>query len=104
MTPQTKELAKKKRLATIGKKIYERAQINARTDVANAIKKGILVRGVCEKCGSERSYGHHDNYERPLEVKWLCAKHHNQRHKELQEQGINTWSKMDYYGFKKYFK
>jgi hypothetical protein len=44
--------------------------------VTNAIKSGSLVRKPCGICGEPRSEAHHDDYTKPLEVRWLCAKHH----------------------------
>lgn len=45
--------------------------------VYNAIKKGILIRIPCQVCGNQKSEAHHCNYDKPLEVKWLCRKHHH---------------------------
>lgn len=56
----------------------------ARTAVSNAIRDGRLVRGECEQegeCGG-RVEGHHDDYSRPLDVRWLCKRHHDQLHQE----------------------
>ena len=60
---------------------------NAHCKVARALLRGILIRPVkCEKCGAiEKIEAHHDDYSKPLEVKWLCVECHNQRHKELRE-------------------
>ena len=55
----------------------------ARIQVFYAIRAGKMVRGVCEVCGSgERIEAHHDDYDRPLDVRWLCKAHHNDWHKE----------------------
>ena len=53
-----------------------------------AIKKGVLVRGPCESCGTAKDVqSHHDDYDRPLEVKWLCITCHAAHHmKEILEQ------------------
>lgn len=48
----------------------------------NAIRDGRLVRQPCEVCGAtERIQAHHDDYAKPLEVRWLCVKHHNEYHR-----------------------
>ena len=46
--------------------------------VGNAVKKGILVRSpTCEKCGILcKTQGHHDDYDKPLTVIWLCLTCH----------------------------
>jgi hypothetical protein len=50
--------------------------------VTNAIKYGQLVKADgCEDCGSDFAVeGHHDDYSKPLEVRWLCAACHKQWH------------------------
>jgi hypothetical protein len=55
----------------------------AHSAVAKAIRKGFLVRMPCIKCGKEKSEAHHEDYDKPLEVMWLCTPCHKQRHKEL---------------------
>lgn len=52
----------------------------ARWKVARAIEAGRLVRQPCEKCGNPKSHGHHDDYSKPLQVRWLCKKHHDEHH------------------------
>jgi len=51
-------------------------KIRAREAVKKAIKSGKLEKGVCVFCGSEDVQGHHEDYSKPLEVTWLCLKHH----------------------------
>jgi hypothetical protein len=54
-----------------------------------AIKKGILRPENCEMCGESYRFvdgrlavqAHHDDYNKPLEVRWLCQKCHHQWHK-----------------------
>ena len=54
--------------------------------VARAIHNGSLVQLPCVWCGEEKSLGHHEDYDKPLEVMWLCQPCHKQRHKELKEE------------------
>lgn len=49
--------------------------------VMRAINAGILEKKPCEVCDDiVRIHAHHKDYSRPLEVKWLCAKHHRMSH------------------------
>jgi hypothetical protein len=54
--------------------------------VSRAIRKGLLFRNACERCGNEKSVAHHEDYDKPLDVMWLCQPCHKQRHKELKEE------------------
>jgi hypothetical protein len=61
--------------------------------VNTAVAHGHLVKAPCVICGSTtRIHGHHDNYEHPLDVVWLCHKHHLERHCSLKRatQGATT--------------
>lgn len=52
-----------------------------------AVKHGRLQRGTtCEQCGSDRHInGHHDDYSKPLEVRWLCGSCHTKHHWALRK-------------------
>ena len=52
----------------------------ARAAVTRAVATGELVPEPCETCGSLAVHAHHDDYARPLDVRWLCVKHHRERH------------------------
>lgn len=41
----------------------------------------------CERCGA-KAHAHHEDYDKPLEVVWLCPIHHKQRHREMKKEGI----------------
>jgi len=56
--------------------------------VAREIRKGNLFKKPCEKCEGLEVHAHHDDYSAPLNIRWLCAKHHSQWHKENGE-GLN---------------
>ena len=42
----------------------------------NALRSGKLIKKPCEVCEREDAEKHHDDYSKPLEVRWLCRKHH----------------------------
>lgn len=54
----------------------------AKNACSNAIRDGRLIRQPCEVCGKEKAQAHHDDYSKPLEVRWLCTKHHAAWHRE----------------------
>ena len=49
--------------------------------VQKSIADGELQRGSCEICDGIATRGHHDDYSKPLDVRWLCPVHHAQWHK-----------------------
>lgn len=58
----------------------DRTKDNAREAVARAIRAGRITRDACETCGSPDTEAHHDDYAKPLSVRWLCRKHHRELH------------------------
>jgi hypothetical protein len=53
---------------------------------AAKIRQGILIRLPCEICKTEIDVqAHHDDYNKPLDVRWLCRKHHREHHKNFLE-------------------
>jgi hypothetical protein len=55
-------------------------KVRAHRKVRYAIKRGDLERQPCEVCGHEPTDAHHEDYSKPLEVRWLCRKHHMEVH------------------------
>lgn len=54
--------------------------------VQRALKMGILTKTPCEKCKSNILVdGHHDDYDKPLKVRWLCRKCHRKHHVSLMQ-------------------
>lgn len=52
--------------------------------VGYAVQKGDLIRQPCERCGTkEKVVAHHEDYNKPLDVVWLCQYHHRERHLEI---------------------
>ena len=55
--------------------------VKARHMVASAIENGTLIRQPCSVCKTNKFiHGHHEDYHKPLDVIWLCAKHHHYLH------------------------
>lgn len=65
------------------------AKDKARMAVFVAIQKGELTPQPCEKCGDNpvahdgrrAVHAHHDDYNNPLEVRWLCYPCHGREHR-----------------------
>lgn len=78
-TPEGR-LAHARALKVSATRFPERAK--ARTTFGNAVRDGkVIPWPVCavpECCG--RPQGHHPDYSRPLDVVWLCSKHHRETH------------------------
>jgi len=53
---------------------------NAHLAVQRAVKAGDLEKQTCEVCGTKVVDAHHDQYDKPLKVRWLCRLHHNRLH------------------------
>jgi len=64
------------RLATMYRSIH--------LQVARALKSGRLTKpSGCSKCGAAKHLiGHHDDYSRPFDVRWLCRRCHWRHHRE----------------------
>lgn len=54
----------------------------AKSQVNNALRSKKLLKEPCEICGKTKVHGHHDDYDKPLKVRWLCAEHHRQWHSQ----------------------
>lgn len=57
----------------------------ARKATHSALNRGLLVRQPCEVCGAEKSDAHHEDYTKPLAIRWFCRLHHMQHHHPLEE-------------------
>ena len=53
-----------------------RAYVMLRT----ARRRGTVKARPCMQCGATPADAHHEDYERPLDVMWLCRTHHRRRH------------------------
>jgi len=57
-----------------------RERHSARWQTNKALKYGRLIRRPCEMCGDKVVEAHHDDYSKPLDVRWLCKGHHVEHH------------------------
>ena len=66
--------------------------------VERALEKGIITRpDVCDECGNGGEFrdgrtviqSHHSDYNKPLDVEWLCQKCHHEKHKTERAIGID---------------
>ena len=76
-TPEGKAAQSRARRRFIERHPAKRA---AHVAVGNALRDGKLTRQPCETCG-DRAQAHHDDYSKPLDVRWLCTTHHAEWHR-----------------------
>lgn len=48
--------------------------------VNNGLRRGELKKMACEVCGDADTQAHHNDYNKPLDVTWLCKKCHSAWH------------------------
>lgn len=58
--------------------------------VRQAVNAGRLAPQSCETCGLGPTQAHHDDYSKPLQVRWLCDKHHKQHHRKISTVNLNA--------------
>ena len=55
--------------------------LRAMRTIEKLVNQNIIKRLPCALCGNEKSLGHHPDYSKPLEIVWLCQKHHTIIHR-----------------------
>lgn len=53
---------------------------NAHLTLASAVRHNAILKQPCEICGEIKVHAHHDDYSKPLAVRWLCRQHHLEQH------------------------
>jgi hypothetical protein len=72
----------KSKIASIKQRLAHPKKHKARRVVSNAIRDGKMVRVLhCKVCNAEGAQAHHPDYSKPLDVLWLCNKHHMAWHR-----------------------
>lgn len=59
---------------------------SARYALSNSVLSGKVKKEPCKVCGDVNSQAHHPDYNKPLDVIWLCHKHHVELHKKLKKE------------------
>jgi hypothetical protein len=57
----------------------QRYKDNARSYANVYLRRGKIEKVACEICGKPGQM-HHDDYSKPLDVRWLCRPHHLELH------------------------
>lgn len=58
----------------------QRLKANCRSYLNVYLRRGKIIKQPCEVCNSLDVEAHHNDYSKPLEIKWLCRKHHIELH------------------------
>lgn len=58
-------------------------KVSCHQKIFHAIRKGLLIKLPCVKCGNQKSSAHHNDYTKPLDVIWLCHTCHMDLHRSL---------------------
>lgn len=71
-TPENREIMRKASLKWKQNNIKKYLAVRK---VFNAVRRGDIIKTPCF-CGEKKVQSHHEDYSKPLEVRWLCKKHH----------------------------
>ena len=73
---------RKEKANSISRKWYKEdsRRLKCHNAIRRAVKSGVVIVKPCIICGSEKSVAHHEDYDKPLDVIWLCQLHHIQLH------------------------
>lgn len=86
---KAKERSRKRTQYFIEYRKKAKEKYRARARVGQALKDGRLEKGVCEFYRSSqckgRIEGHHPDYKKPLQIYWLCSKHHREEHNKIEK-------------------
>lgn len=69
---------------------------NCRSYANSYLKRGNLIRTPCEHCGEVKSQMHHPDYDKPLEIIWLCRQCHMELHKNMESYHHEPKAETDY--------
>jgi hypothetical protein len=55
----------------------------AQAALRSALKRGLIIQEPCQECGALDAEAHHDDYDKPMCVRWLCRLHHRRFHNHV---------------------
>src|SRR5688572_12175546 len=70
------------RKASAAKRLRSPLKYAAVSAVGRAVRDGKLSKQPCEVCGGTNVEAHHDDYSKPLDIRWLCVEHHREHHRK----------------------
>ena len=59
----------------------QRIKANARSYLNEYVRRGKVIKQPCSMCGDDIAEAHHPDYNKPLEIVWLCRRCHLIHHK-----------------------
>src|SRR3990172_3681845 len=68
----------------------QRMKSNCRCYARIYQKRGKIISKPCEKCGSLNPQRHHEDYNKPLDIVFLCRECHLEYHKKLKSKRITN--------------
>ena len=74
--------AARERRKNVAMSEIERLKSNCRSYLHVYVKRGKVIKSPCSICGCEKVEAHHHDYSKPLDVIWLCRKHHVELHQK----------------------
>ena len=73
------KVTEKGRLTAMRTREKNKKHITARNKIDYLISSRKIERGTCAICGSSKNVeAHHENYDEPYIIIWLCRKHHDE--------------------------
>ena len=80
------------KIATYKKSVrtkYKELTGNSYNIFHHAVERGEIAPQPCAVCGKTPAEGHHCDYNKPLDVIWLCVEHHHEWHRHNKPIYIN---------------